>query len=391
MTEQALREKVVAYMKKQAAIEWTPEKTFISFNPGKVGTKMFSIFKAGTTYYGLPYINFNMAEAETFEKWRHDTYIPFTGTEEQLNNMQKTADLIAIGGEILDSAVKNAFSFPGNDCIASVLMAWNTVINNRAEVQKMQTVSSSIPGKKTGVVAVGEYDYSDTFDDNTDEMTKYNGIDVMSKAYSCLKPGDAVVYIRKNNGNARHIRLVIELPHIEYAVSENGEKILDTEKSYITILDQAGGSSVRFIKGENRSSFRVVNFTFNQLFEEGSLPISIPELTEDGAYVEEKTEIEGFKYDNGEFKGKITTNRQLISARAVITCDGEKYECDGGVVMTDGKTYTNYHLAEYGLDKFNFSNIEFKEGKDYSFELYVLTSGNDGNEICLVKDFVFKA
>ena len=157
MNEQALRKKVLDYMKKMATIEWTPEKTFMSFNPGKIGTKMFSIFRAGTTYYGLPYINFNMAEVETFEKWRHNSYIPYSGTEEQLESIHKTADLIAIGGEILESAIKNAYTFPGSDCVSSVLMAWNTVIdNNRPEVQKLQTVSSTLPGKNTGVVAVGD-------------------------------------------------------------------------------------------------------------------------------------------------------------------------------------------------------------------------------------------
>ena len=51
MNEQALREKVVAYMKKMAGIEWTPEKTFISFNPGNIGTKMFSIFQVKLLFF----------------------------------------------------------------------------------------------------------------------------------------------------------------------------------------------------------------------------------------------------------------------------------------------------------------------------------------------------
>ena len=391
MNEQALREKVVNYMKKMAEIEWTPEKTFISFNPGNVGTKMLSIFRAGTTYYGLPYINFNMAEAETFDLWRHDTYIPFSGTEEQLNSIQKTADLIAIGGEILDSSVKNAFSFPGNDCIAAVLMAWNTVINNRPEIQKMQTVSSTVPGKNTGVIAVGDYDYSNTFDDNTDEMTKANDKQTMARAYSLLKPADAVVYIRKNNGNARHIRLVAELPHIEYTVNESGDETIDTEKSYITILDQAGGAAVRFIKGENYSSFHFEKYTYDELYEEGSLPISIPELCVEGAYKEEKTVIEGLEYKNGKFNGNVKTNRQLIALRAVVS-DGEKqYDCPGNVVMTGKDIPTNYHLGEYDLNKLDISALPTPSpDKEYSFNLYVITSGNDGMETQLVSDYRFK-
>ena len=386
MNEQALREKVVAYMKKMASIEWTPEKTFMAFNPGNIGTKMFSIFQAGTTYYGLPYINFNMAEAETFEKWRHDSYIPYSGTEEQLNGIDRTADLIAIGGEILESAIKNAFTFPGSDCVSSVFMAWNTVIdNNRPEIQKLQTVSSTIPGKNTGVVPVGEYNYTETFDDNTDEMTKNNGPQVMAKAYAQLKPADAVTYIRKNNGNARHIRLVVELPNIEYTKDENGNEIFDIEKSFITILDQAGGAQVRFIRKENYSSFHTVSYTFKELYEEGSLPISIPELTQ-GAYKEEKTYVEDFGFSRGRFTGTVKSNRQIISVRAIISNEATSFNVEDNVRMTDAQTFTNYHINEYALENLDYSFRLFLErGKEYSFDLFVCTSGNDGNETHVLK------
>ena len=389
MTEQMLRQKVVDYMKKMAKLEWTPEKTFISYNPGNIGTKMFSIFRAGTTYYGLPYINFNMAQAETFEKWRHDSYIPYTGTEEQLDSIHKTADLIAIGGEILESSIKNAFTFPGSDCVSSVFMAWNTVINNRPEIQELQTVSTTIPGKGTGIVAVGEYNYTDTFDDNTDEMTKNNGEEVMAKAYSLLKPADAVTYIRKNNGNARHIRLVIEYPHIEYVKNEDGTEAFDMDKSYITILDQAGGAAVRFIKEDNYSSFHVKQYTFKELYTEGSLPVSIPELTE-GAYVEENTYIEGLEYYRGKLCGKIKTNRQLFYVKAIISDGVNTFTVEDDVAMTDRKAFTNYHIAEYDLEKLDQGyNLFMQRGKEHSVSIYVCTSGNDGVETELVKDFKF--
>ena len=378
MNEQALRKKVLDYMKKMATIEWTPEKTFMSFNPGNIGTKMFSIFRAGTTYYGLPYINFNMAEVETFEKWRHNAYIPYSGTEEQLESIHKTADLIAIGGEILESAIKNAYTFPGSDCDSSVMMAWNTVIdNNRPEVQKLQTVSSTLPGKNTGVVAVGDYNYSEYFDDNTDEMTKANGEQIMAAAYSALQPADAVTFIRKNNGNARHIRMVSEYPYVEYTP----EGDFDMEKSFITILDQAGGAAARFIKEDNYASFQFKKYTFRELYEEGSLPISIPELTE-GAYVEENTFVEGFRYEKGSFRGRICSNRQIISVRAVISDGVNTFNMDGNVVLTDRISSTNYHLREFDLSSFcpNFK-LFCKRGVEHYFTLYVITSGNDGKEI----------
>lgn len=244
-------------------------------------------------------------------------------------------------------------------------------------------------GDYTGIVPVGEYDYSNTFDDNTDAMTAANGEQVMAKAYSQLKPGDAITYIRKNNGNARHTRLIVELPHVEYTSNDKGEQIFDMEKSYVTILDQAGGDSSRFIKEENKSSFREVNYNFEKLYTEGSLPVSIPELTE-GAYVEENTYVELLGFANGVFSGTVKTNRQIISARAVIS-DGENTrELDCGIVNTDGKV-TNYHLGEYDLSKLDLAEAALVPGKEYSLDLYVCTSGNNGAEAKLVDDYKFTA
>ncbi len=245
------------------------------------------------------------------------------------------------------------------------------------------------PGKNTGVVAVGEYDYSNTYDDNTQEMTRVNGPQVMAKAYSQLKPGDAVTYIRKTDGNGRHVRLVIDVPHVEFTIDENGEQVYDMEKSYITILDQAGGSSNRFIKEENKSSFHEVQYNFNHLVAEGSLPISISELTQEGAYVEEDTYVSSFRFADVVFFGWVKSNRQIISVRAVID-DGEKtYDCPGNVVMANLRTPTNYHLREYDLTKLDLGDICFIRGKEYTFNLYVLTSGNDGVETNLIKDYKF--
>ena len=99
-----LRQKVVNYMKNMATIEWTPDDNFVIYNPGKNGcTPQLCIYRKGVTYYGPPYINGNMCTAETFNDKRVGAYIPFPGTEEELNKIDSIESLLEIGGEILET------------------------------------------------------------------------------------------------------------------------------------------------------------------------------------------------------------------------------------------------------------------------------------------------
>ena len=257
-----MRQKVVDYMKSMAALPWTPEEDFIVYNPGKNGcTKMLSVFQAGKTYFGPPYINANMTTKEMFNEKRIGAYKPFTGTREQLDSIRQGADVEALGDEILEAAVENAFTFPGNDCIGSILLAWNTVINNREQVQKLQFCFTTIPTHNYGVVPVGEWDYSDFCNNESKDIIHKNGEQVMAKAYTHLQPGDAVSYV---SAKGSHIRMVIDYPHVEYTTDENGNKIIDLENSYVTVLDQAGGAATRFIVGTCMSSMQVITNKFTK-------------------------------------------------------------------------------------------------------------------------------
>ena len=58
--------------------------------------------------------------------------------------------------------------------------------------------------------------------------------------------------------------------------------------------------------------------------------------------------------------------------------------------MTDRKAWTNYHLAEFNLEDFDYNfRLDLERGKEYSFDLFVCTSGNDGKEIKIVDNFKF--
>ncbi|MBQ6701698.1 MAG: hypothetical protein IJN17_01935 [Clostridia bacterium] len=386
-----MRQKVVDYMKSMATLKWSPEEDIVVYNPGNNGcTRMLSVFQKGKTYFGPPYINANMCTKETYNEKRKGAYIPFSGTREQLDSIKSAADIEAIGGEILESAIKNAFTYPGNDCIGAVLLAWNNVINNGDRVQKLQFCFTTIPTHNYGVVPVGEYDYSDCCENESLAMCQKNGEQVMAKAYTFLQPGDAVSHV---SSRGSHIRMVIDYPHVEYTTDENGNRIIDLEKSYVTSLDQAGGAPVRFIVGTCMSSMQVITDKFSKLYKEGSLPVTIPELVA-GENEQEETYIEDFSADKlvseGTLAGVIKSNRQIIAVRAEITDGKTLHNTKDIISMCDlSKRTRYYHAPKYDLADLPLGKIDFAEGKTYTLNVYALTSGNEGEEIKVVSNYRF--
>ena len=386
-----MRQKVVDYMKSMAALQWSPEEDFVVYNNGsKHCTRMLSVFQKGKTYFGPPYINANMCNKETFNEKRIGAYIPFSGTREQLDSIKSIADIEAIGGEILESAVKNAFTFPGNDCIGSVLLAWNTVINNRPQVQKLQWCFTTIPTHDFGVIPVGEYDYSDCCQNESKEMCFKNGEQVMAKAYTFLQPGDAVSHV---SSKGSHIRMVVDYPHVEYTTDENGNQIIDLEKSYVTSLDQAGGAPTRFIVGTCMSSMQVITDKFSKLYKEGSLPVTIPELVA-GENEQEETYIEDFSTEklvsDNTLAGVIKSNRQIIAVRVEIT-DGKTIHNAKEIISMCNLDAPSryYHAPKYDLADLDIGKLNFEEGKTYTLNVYALTSGNEGVEKKVVANHRF--
>lgn len=390
MSINPLRQKVVDYMRSMATIEWTPDDNFVTYNPGKNGcTAMLAVYRKGVKYYGPPYINGNMTNAETFNDKRVGAYVPFQGTEEELNKIDSTAALREIGGEILETAIKNAFTFPGNDCMGSVQIAWNSAINNDERIQKLQFCSNTIPFEGACVLPVGDYVCNREHGDNTDYICQENGEQVMAKAYTHLLPGDAVTHVISHNGNARHIRLVVGEPYVEYKILENGEKIIDMEKSYVRLLDQAGGAQGRYIKGVIKGSMQEHEWKFIELYNIGDLPITLPELVSGDNGVESTVLNDAVietLYTEKKISGKVTSNRQIIYAKAEITDGSTIYTIKDIVPMATQRT-RNYHNREYDLANLDFSCFNFKEDTQYTFNLFVCTSGNNGKEINLVKDY----
>lgn len=151
-TVEQLRAKAVDYIRAMAQIEWTPKSDITWFRP-KVGV----VFKAGETYYGLPYT----------QTGRYTTI-------DQFEKMLDTSDDKKVYVGPTESS-----QYRGTDCSSSVTRAWRQ-INPTLPIVRTKKM---IPGITKEIVAVGKYEVNDR---STKKIIDRNGAETMYAAYDLL-------------------------------------------------------------------------------------------------------------------------------------------------------------------------------------------------------------
>ena len=452
------RQKVVDYMKKMSNIEWTPKETFIIYNDGTYGeysvstgsTAMYAIFYKGQTYHGIPYVNKTLTQYESFEEMRDNAEIKplvdengnsidadnFTSklwSWSLKNNLKREWISDGNGGWKLDpehhfpenftdaqkaEGLENAKNFPGSDCWAALIYGWNTVLNNNEETKRLTSIDNMLTFEN-GTVPVGDYEilweHIQKDRNRTELITQANGIDKMSEAYAMLKPGDATAYstqvfneeTQRYTKNNRHVRIV-EKVVVEYNSSTNK---IDPENSKVYFVHQGAGSWTYIFNNKDRTLVigteneirerpggeQADYYTFQELYEEGSLPMSIPELMT-GNVDTPKAIAMGLDLEedlpNGLLGGTVKANKQMISVRAVFRDkDGQMVGEREELLST---TYATTRLSEYNLRGLDLSEIDLTAGEEYTFDLYTCISGmatddTYQNEIHLVDGYKFIA
>jgi len=311
------RKTVIDYMKKMAAVEWSPKNTIDHQDEVQKGL----VFKPGNTYKGLIYTN------------------PIDGTYEEFVHYLND-DNVYVGPEDFDHVI-------GVDCSSAVLASWARVSTSINCVYSLQM----FPGKgRNGIIAVGDYDYS-VSDKNSEEIVIYNGAQTMFKAYAELVPGDAVMtYI-----NAGHVRMVTDYPHIEYL--ENGNI---SPRSYVRCTEITG----EMIDG---TTWRVdKKYYFSLLFDTAYIPLTCEELLSGKS---EEAEIRVVNPPTGDnfiekgFKGVLMSNYRM-------------YHLSMQILDSNGKAVQEH--SEFPIITENLKMVgKSKNLKDYGeyFDLASLESG----------------
>lgn len=476
----AIRKKVTDYMYLQANIPWTPSETFFMYNnlsdkgiaPYRYQYESGSIvegvttggtlFEAGTTYYGMPYISssdpdMENANYESFTSYinkgvfdidqivryeedgetiklvgdanRNEVYSNFTQLAKVIhpldNKYEYTSGTVESFANKLDyidraKAYINYTIFPGSHCTQAVFSAWNQIINNRKAASDVDATYAMVPGRGNAIIPVGDYEYvyrdysaynggytgkdnsstvSDityygryvTNEDGTQQpiresdslyIAKYlNDKDTMYAAYSALQPGDGMIhYVYSYNvvsekwTGSGHARLVLEVTEKEYK-GEMVPVVKTLECANYTVPYEVFGDA-GFGKepdSDNKSCWRVREYSFDNLIDSGYLPVTLPELRT-GIQEQNYVVLTDAKFAAGTLEGTITSSKQIVSID--VTINGEKY--DTKYVVDDARHLRTYDISKLGLGE------EFVAGNSYTVTITVGTPGtvnydNDGN------------
>ncbi len=379
-----MREDIVAYMRAQATIEWTPKETFLMYNAES--PTVYSVFVKGLKYYGVPYTNDVGANNEYFSSFINENgEFVFESITPYKSSVSTAVDpryfINSLSDEMKSIAQTNYDIFPGSDCSGAVIYSWNQVINNRIDVESLRWTEFMLPHEKNATIPVGSYVYDyDTCGKMSANVVAANGTDVMYSSYSELKPGDAIV---KYSASGGHTRLVI-------SVDAANQTMVCLDQSSYRVGGVDGATEPSFSTDSGNTSIRECEYSFRTLYDDGYLPITIPELTT-GHSDKEFTYVTSLDLDadlpNGKLTGVIGSNRQIISA--VVEYKDES----GNVVYSDEKYLLNEgndHLSKYDLSKLDMSGLSLTSGEKYTFSLNVRVAGKiGGSNTELVTDYEF--
>jgi hypothetical protein len=374
-------------MEAMADYAWQPEETFLVLNPAGSGhgSAITALFKKGETYYGLPYVNDNLSQYENFvEHFTTKNGINyFADPENRITPLNggyiiSDHDTYILSEAQKEAAYQNYLNMPGNDCITAVLLSWNTVLNNREQIQKMNSTYSVIPGHDTGVIPVGDYEYSyEKYGYDTPSMVNETGEEDMYAAYAKLQKGDALITLNTET-NVRHARLVL-------SVDVNAKTVKTREQATVHITGNNG----------NYTTMPEKTYTFDELFKSAYLPITIPELKTGNSDMEftYATELDlANDLPNKKLSGKVLSNRQIVSLRVTVT-DSNGNEVLNNKEFVSIKGYS-FHAREVELSDFDLLNgLNLQSGSEYKMSLKVRVSGltNMEDEVPVITDYQFTA
>lgn len=237
-----LRQMVVDYMYAMANIQWTAGVTidYSSYSSSLV-------YESGKTYLGMVYNN-NRNGFEAFLDLMDE-------------NNQHTGTITG-----WSSAV-------GNSCATCIEHAWQLVSPG---VEYEYSIDMMPYYENTGVIAVGDIDWSCYDGKNTNSIIRGNERSVVLEAYAMAMPGDSMVRYQNTGG---HALMVTKEP----TVVRNADGSINLVNSYMYLTDQNNRLHNR---REYPSSWEVDRkVSFANALQDGYLPVTVPELRDGKAPV----------------------------------------------------------------------------------------------------------
>ncbi len=358
-----LRDIVVAEMNAMANYKWTPSTDVDLTESVTMGGNNYYgkyTYSAGTTYYGMAYVNNSKAEFEEFE--RHIK--PFKdGTNVYFGPIEGVNDLYTSGTAPYNDIQTKKYKvdekyheittlFPATDYTGMIVNVWNKVGTNAVW---LTTLRSFIPSYGRGTLTVGDYSYTSSTN-YTDTITNASGSATMNAAYAQCKRGDVV--LARTTGGGNSIYMVME----DAVPGTNSLKLMQFGP---TLRDKNGG----------KTHFYSTTMTFSTLYSNGYIPVTLPELAT-GCQSNTTVLVNNFDADEamrtGKLSGSIQSNKQIISVNVKLS----RNEGDG--IFYDQTVYCN-SVKDQNVNKFDLSCFDMSKILSYMVEgkQYVLTVSAD--------------
>ena len=279
-TVEEARNTLLQYYYDMSQIKWIC-KSDMDFTEGKSYTASL-YYKAGETYYGLPYCS-------------------STGYPEQFLRYLD-ADGVYTGPIKYETCI-------GNSCAPSIRVAMNAVSGSITA----SSTSHFNPWSEKGLVAVGDYvwDGIDLRDLNlvvTSKVTSQNGEQTMFEAYALCLPGDTIAS-RWESGSSviGHARLVSAEP----TLIRNNDGQINGARSFLTVYEQCSSFNKN---SEVNTTFKIdQTYSFKDLYTAGYIPTRLADFAS-GKMKDAQITCE--KISNA--KSAISTTAPLSGT---ITCD----------------------------------------------------------------------
>ena len=283
---QALRRRVVDYSYAEGTLEWSPSRDLMFVC--SCGSALHrQEFKAGETYYGIPYTHKQGSLA------RFEYCFDENG---------------ALKDWVPDLGYDGFDMYIGNDCSGSIYWAWAQVSDD----MNFKWTYTMLPEYGSGTVKVGEYYASES---TTPPMIEKNSKQTMLEAYALLHSGDAVVTYHSGENHAR----LCTQPAV---IFRDASGAIDAEASYLVVNAQGDGLS----ENVDHSTWVIDRkYTLEEIYDRFYIPISVQELL-DGKAAELEVSIddenEGAAYLCA---GTITSNYRIDAVTATIqNADGSE-------------------------------------------------------------------
>ena len=336
--EADLRQMAVDYMYAMANIKWTAG---IRLDYSSYASKSL-IYEPGQTYLGMVYNN------------NQNGFEAFLDVLDENNNHIGT-----------QSGWGTA---PGNSCATSIRHAWQQ-ISPTTNYEYSADMLPCFP--ETGVLALGNIDWSGYSDNNTDTIVQKHDAQVIFQAYALTLPGDALVRFLGTGG---HALMVTKNPTVVY----NADGTIDMDKSYVYLTDQNNRLHTR---REYPSSWEVDRaVTFASALADGYLPVTNAELqsgTTPTPTFELTLKPTVSAVQNGTVKGTVKSNHYINTVRMEVY--------SGDTVVASAQTHP--YLKTCGFSSLG-KQLKISELPAGKYKLVITAEVAFGSQTLVVMEFV---